>query len=281
MLSQTIGRIGEWVAGSHLLIAIAASAFTGSAYLQLSIPPDYPLIIFIGFATLFTYNLQNLMGRYRSARVKDHFTPWHPFIIYAGLGVAGMSVSLVGMEDRSVVTWFIVPGTLSFLYSTPLFTFRRVRITLREIPWLKIYLILFVWLWVTAFIPYFNVHDGLTPDFILFCMQRAFFVFALLLPFDIRDLNTDYAFQKTIPQRFGVRRSLRLGVVAVALYGMIAGFRWLAGPLEVMTLLGLLLTGLLTSALILKTHEDRSPLYFTFWIDSMLWVQFLLIWLLK
>lgn len=271
------------MADSHLLIAAAASAFTCSAYLQLSIPPDVPLIIFIGFATFSTYNIQNRMGLSRSVGEKNFSTSWRP-LIYAGVGVTGMAACLIRMGNSMILTWFILPGTLSLLYATPMFTFRRVRITLREVPGLKIYLILFVWLWVSAFIPYVSdvsAGTSFTPDFVLFCMQRALFLFALLIPFDIRDLKTDYAFQKTIPQMIGLRRSLWLAAVALSAYGLIAGFRWWDGSIDFSTFAGLILTGIITSALIMRTHEDRSALYFTFLIDSMLWVQFVLIWLLK
>lgn len=280
MLSQAIGRIGKWVSGSHLLIAVAASAFTHSAYLQLSIPPDVPLIVFIGFATLFTYNIQSLMGRYRTAGQTD-FESHRYDLIFTGIGATGMAICLYGITDWKVVNWFVIPALLALLYSTPVFSFRRIRITLREVPYLKIYIILVVWLWVSAIIPYFNNRTGLTPDFILFCVQRVLFLFTLLIPFDIRDLKIDYAFQKTIPQMIGVRRSLWLAVMALIGYGLISMLRWLDGSIDFFMLAALLITGVITSGLIVQVHEHRSPLYFTLLIDSMLWVQPALIWLLR
>lgn len=275
MIHPPIKKGFLWFTESHLMIACCASAFTASAFLQLSLPPDRALIAFIGFATLLMYNIQTLTGRWMVSDRRS-FPPARFHIIPAVIGAAGLLVCLF-LTGEWVLSWFIPPAVLAFLYAVPVFPYHGIRIALRGFPYLKIYLILFVWLWVTAAIPWFHSGAAFTAGFLLFCIQQGLFLFSLIVPFDVRDLKTDYIFQKTIPQMLGVRNSLYLAAGTTLLYGITAWARFSDGLIDPGMFLALILSGVYLFFCILYTRESRSDLFFTLLLDSSLWLQFIFI----
>jgi len=260
------------------LIAVAAAGFLYSAYLQLSLNPDWYLILIVGFATLFMYNQQKLLGMIMF--VKGHSLFSKPVFIQllAGTLLSAMALGISLMfADLEIILWLIIPALFSVLYAAPVFPYRGIKIAIRGYPYVKIYLILFVWMWVTAVMPWGLTGTQFSADFILFFFQRALFLMAILIPFDIRDLQTDFTFQRTIPQMMGVEPSKKLALLMMAGYAIVAISRWHAEGIGSGVLAGLLATGAAGTILIRYTDEQKPGAWFTFLIDSLLWLQPVLI----
>lgn len=268
----------QWLADSHIIISAAAAAFSWSAFEQLGLQPHPYLLALIGFATLATYNLQNLLRRLAPHRPEDLPSAW-THLIPAVIGLTGTIASLLQL-DSGIIPWLTPPAILSVLYAAPVFPYRGLKIALRGVPWIKIYLILFVWLWVTGLLPVVNSGSGMDSDTVLFLLQRGFLVLSLLIPFDIRDLKTDYRFQRTLPQILGIRLSLRVSRVSVVLYMTTVLIRLLNGAIAPAIAVALLVTGILTYTIVSATSEQRSDYFFTIGIDSLLWIQAALIWII-
>ncbi|MEX2602194.1 MAG: hypothetical protein WD355_11125 [Balneolaceae bacterium] len=267
-----IGSIADY----HLLVALSAAAFAYSSTLQLSITPDLALITLIFFATLMTYNVQNLLSRHTHL---ERETGAGLHTAFALAGAAGLLICLVNI-DWALTYWLVPPALFSLLYTAPVVPCRGQRVGLREIPWLKLYLILFVWLWVCVVLPFAANQQSPDTDLFLLLLQQGFFLIALLIPFDIRDLSRDLPFQRTIPQIIGTRWSVRVAVAAVLLYGATAVIRYLNSAIDEEVFAALLLTGIAAGWLVALANESRSGHYYTVWVDSLLWLQLVLILLL-
>jgi len=263
---------------SSLLIAVAAAGFLYSAYLQLSLNPDWYLILIVGFATLFMYNLQKLLGMIMFGKGRSLFSKPVFIQLLAGtlLSAMALGISLI-FADLEIILWLIIPALFSVLYAAPVFPYRGIKIAIRGYPYVKIYLILFVWMWVTAIMPWGTARAELSADFILFISQRALFLMAILIPFDIRDLQADFTFPRTIPQMMGVEPSKKLAMLLITGYAAVAIMRWQAEGIGTGILTGLLATGATGAILIRYTHEQKPDAWFTFLIDSLLWLQPVLI----
>lgn len=273
-----IRKLIDFTTASSLLIAAAASGFLYSAYLQLAIPPDWYLILVIGLATLIMYNLQKLLGMMMFG--KDISLVSRPGFIQliSGLLLSGLALGIsLLFADFEIVLWLIIPAIFSVLYAAPVFPWRGIKIAIRGYPYVKIYLILFVWIWVTAIMPWGLSGAEVSPDFILFCIQRSLFLIAILIPFDIRDLLTDFTFQRTIPQMMGVEPSKKLALLLMAGYAAAAIIRWQAESIGTGILAGLLATGAAGATLIRYSDQHKPDAWFTFLIDSLLWLQPVLI----
>lgn len=156
-------------------------------------------------------------------------------------------------------------------YAIPLFPKKK---RLRDFSYIKIFLIAFSWGWVTVIMPSLELHLFPNVPAIVMFLERCCFVFAIALPFDIRDLAIDKADGvQTFPGKMGVKNAKWLVYAALAL---MLGLGWLNVQLDAYAFsnwLGLCVSGLLTATLIYFAKEERSDYYFTGLIDSMLLLQ--------
>ncbi len=139
------------------------------------------------------------MAQAKSAQKKSR-----PFII---LSVVGFLLSAVWAKKQILLA--LVPvGTFSLLYSMPL-------IKIREVPYLKIFVIAGVWSLSTALLPSIFLNKFSS----LLLLERFLFVFTITMPFDIRDMAVDKKYGlKTIPLLMGKKHSLNLAYFSLGLF---------------------------------------------------------------
>jgi 4-hydroxybenzoate polyprenyltransferase len=117
---------------------------------------------------------------------------------------------LLSMESRILLIFLSI---LSFCYSLPLFTLGEQKFGLRNIPGLKTFLIALVWTMSCVLLPVLEAQDlHLTDiamrDITIMIAKRFLLIFALAIPFDIRDLFSDrQAGLKTIPVAWGEKNA--------------------------------------------------------------------------
>ena len=103
-------------------------------------------------------------------------------------------------------------------------------IPMREISYLKLPLISFVWAIATVLLPlYLNGLEGRVEIIIVLAvvLSRCLYISGLTIPFDVRDLEIDRLDMKTVPQTIGVDSSLcwamiLVGASAILWFGLIA-----------------------------------------------------------
>ncbi len=99
---------------------------------------------------------------------------------------------------------------------------------LREIPFLKIFLISFVWSTATTIIPVIHNESSLfNLSVIATLTERFFFIFAITIPFDIRDMESDLqAGLKTIPLKLDKNKSILISYIALLMFFLISFFHY-------------------------------------------------------
>lgn len=162
---------------------------------------------------------------------------------------------------------------IALAYSLPFLSGRR----LRDLSYLKIFLIAPVWAWLTVVLPASEL--GLHGSSVLFMfVERACFIFALALPFDIRDQALDHSLGvRTLPMALGRRGTRALAVASLVLAAAAAAFNLYGGAYGPATCLALLLTFALTYAIVHLAHPHRPDAYFTGLADGVLLLQPLLV----
>jgi 4-hydroxybenzoate polyprenyltransferase len=268
---------------SNLWIALCAVAMCLQTQLLLFGELRWePLLGFVFFATTLLYVLHRLIslkkvqpfmkkGRFQIiAKFRCHL------LIYAGLAALAGSWFFFQL-DRHLKWALILPCLLSLGYVVPFLGDNK---RLRDLDLLKIFLLAVAWSWITAGLPAASRHWALTAPALLMALERLTFVFALTLPFDIRDLNVDaYTQVKTIPARFGLHKTKILSA-AVLLSSL--GFAWLNYYIDVYDLQVLLtLAASLSLTFLLTFFSDRirHDYYFAGLLDGMMILQFVLVWI--
>jgi len=231
----------------------------------------FDVLLFGGFAftgTMAVYNGQRLF------KVSDVKTPWLNWVqertssirmLTILASVISLVISLLIIYNRDFVRiaiWMSPAVLVSFLY-----IFRLKGKNLRDIPNLKIHLIAFSWVFILILFPFlvrFEVSVDFIRPFIALIIGHYFYVIAVTIPFDIRDLKYDKDNQKTIPQRAGVIGSkfLSIGLLlvsAVFLTGLTpirVDNYWFYAAVLVQVLLAL------------GMNTKRSDFYCAGWIDG-------------
>jgi 4-hydroxybenzoate polyprenyltransferase len=215
---------------SNVLVAVSALALTISTQFQLGINiyfESYHFLIF--FSTLFIYNVHKRIMLLNGIKTtpSENYNEYKPSlkVMHRCLVMALGGIIITLFKTSFNLVFVLIPlGIISLLYSIPLNKGQKTFITLRQIPYLKIFLIAFVWSAVTVFVPVINYKK---PFFSLHVLsiffERMLFVLAITLPFDIRDMDDDKkAGIKTIPLRLGVIKSNYMAVAVLVLFFALA-----------------------------------------------------------
>jgi len=239
------------------------------------------LASFVFFSTLFLYALHRIVG---ISKLHEYFQLERYSVIatfkthiqfYALIGFIGTTISFFYL-NRAVQAALIIPGLLSLGYVVP-FLGRKKR--LRDFNHIKIFLVAIVWAWVSVLLPALHSQEPLTLALGLMILERALFIFAITLPFDIRDLKVDmHSEVKTLPAQMGWIKTkyLAQGLVLLALLLAFANYQ-----LQLYSwpqLLALFIAYLITALLIHRSHPDRHDYFYTGLMDGTMILQFILLW---
>jgi 4-hydroxybenzoate polyprenyltransferase len=208
---------------SNIFLSFGAVLLTVSAQVQLGMKPHWqPYLLLIFFATLIEYNRNRLIklindrGNLDQDRRRWAGKEKKLLSIVMALSIAGFLIAALHTKS-AVLLAFLPLGLLSFFYLFPLS--RHYFFGLREIPYIKIFVIAFVWSATTIFLPVVNSGTAITEKHVvLLFAERFFFIFAISIPFDIRDMQADRdSGLKTIPLIIDKNKALLLSYLSLSI----------------------------------------------------------------
>ena len=208
------------------------------------------------FGTLAIYNF----SRIRSIQDLFLFQSEHKsqiILIFIGLIGTLICVVLRGFEIKTFL-YLGVLGFVSFCYSLPF-----SGLGLRTIPFLKLFLIAFVWAGSSIGL-LLVVHDDLFAYKFLF-ISVFLFVVGITIPFDIRDSNSDERQLKTIPQVIGVNYAKTLSILSLVSSSILF---WLEFGEWNILVKSWMITILISIVFVIISSEKRNDFYYSFWIES-------------
>lgn len=192
---------------SNIYISLAAVLLAVQSQIQLGLKPGWhPYLFILFFATLFEYNLHRLitiltnkeaLNSEKHQWVKQNLGG---FYLLVAISITGFLVAVI-LAQRDVLLALSPVALITLFYSVPVLGFNHRVFRLREIPYLKIFLIAFVWSYSTIILPVIKAHMKVSLDGVGWMMiERFLFIFAITLPFDLRDKDADIQEGlKTIP----------------------------------------------------------------------------------
>jgi 4-hydroxybenzoate polyprenyltransferase len=100
-------------------------------------------------------------------------------------------------------------------------------------------------------------------------LSRFLFIFAICIPFDIRDVKYDNIKLKTIPIVFGVSRSKLISFISLLFVIIISTFQYWNNKLSIGFFVAISLSCIVSSIFIEKSNGKKSDFYFSFWVESL------------
>lgn len=241
-----------------------------------------PFVGLVGFSTLMIYAIHRYIGL---KKVRIFTDTGRYFIIekfkkhilfYAAIGGIGAIIFFFFLDLRIQLA-LVLPGLISLGYVIPIL---RGKKRLRDLNQLKIYLIAVVWAWITVILPILDAGklgiDNWTT--LLLFLERMLFVFAITLPFDIRDLKVDgHTGVETIPSQLGIRKTKKLASIVLLTVCVLAWANFFLENYTCPVFVAMVISCGTTNLLIQKCDTIRNDYYFTGLIDGTMIFQFLLI----
>ena len=242
---------------------------------------SYNLLWFVFFATLLMYAYARWFDSpAREEETVSKISLWtekNRFLYWAS-GIIGLLGTLwFGLKLSSETwPWLAVCGGISALY--PLQFFNPGGEALRNIAGLKLFIISAVWAMVTTVLPAAQVGEPIDFEVAVLTLQRFFFIMAITIPFDIRDLRIDSPRINTLPYIFGVKRARTIALMSLLIAEAGALGLYFGGLFSIGELIGQILAFEITSLLIYRSTPKKTDLYFSFGIEATSIILFLGVW---
>lgn len=278
---HTIRDAFRFLVFSNYWITLAAISYAALTVYQLNLEVTSLFFWFVGSCTLCSYCLQRYVQLgYRKKKLSSRQNWLEGNRLHLGLtilasGFLAMITGLTLLTPMQVVSCvpFVV---ISFVYSIRVFGKKNAKGGLRDVPGIKIFAVAVSWVFLCGILPIWI--DGLSNfsviEIVLVTAEKFFFIFAITIPFDIRDLQFDDLSKRTIPQIIGIEKSIYLAIVLLCVG---AFFGWVSTRYSAEAFTGLLMSYVLTIMVLAFVKKETKELYFSGLIDGTILLQTILV----
>jgi len=262
-----------WIAGS----AAALCVYTQYVLCDLFVLDHRALFLFTTCTWLYSLHRYIGLQKVKAINKEDRFFKikqlQRTIFIIGGISFIISSILIFYLTWLEIFV-LILPGILSMLYVLPIF---KGGTRLRDMDYIKVYTIALVWGGLSVL---FGAAGpaGCFQSSILFTIfiERCLFIFAITLPFDIRDLKIDKLINvKTIPAKIGIPKTKVLCFLLLTICSLLLTGLYFYGLLP-LNILGIhLLTNILTILIILLAIHKKHDWYYTGLLDGTMYFPLL------
>lgn len=255
---------------SNFHIAISALLFVNCAFLVIGQDANPAYLLFVFAGTLAVYSLHRIIGH---SRIAEPYQFVRHKIFTNSLSMSAYLLGLVcfiGLFafwrlSHQYKIGLIVPIFISILYVIPFLRRRR----LRDFNYIKIFCICIVWAWLFT-LP-IVISDAKHPD--LIWLEKAFFILALTIPFDLRDSDADRSQNlRTIANTLGIGKSIILALILMLLSLLLATYLNILGIYGADYFKAIVLSYVISFGFV-ACSKGRGEFYHLFYLDGMIGLQ--------
>jgi 4-hydroxybenzoate polyprenyltransferase len=194
------------------------------------------------------------------------------------IAMAGILISAFFCTVKEII--ILIPlGLVSVLYTGAIISRNKMVLKLREVPFLKIFLIAFVWSCATVLLPAINLGQPiLSQEVLTLLLRRMLFIFAITVPFDIRDLKADASARiKTLPTVFGLDTARSMAIAAMLIFAALVIYQYFISEQNILLCVAFLISAVVSIWLIKKPAGENKRWHYYIGLDGMMLLQFLLV----
>jgi 4-hydroxybenzoate polyprenyltransferase len=282
--------IRTFVFGNIFVAFCAYFITTQELFFDAKISLVNPAALLVFFSTLLIYNYRKLLfGRQELSPPFTERSQWivsnrSLLAIICLCSVFGILISCFSLKGSTFL--FLIPFFfVSVLYATPLSTQLNSTKRLRHLPFVKIFLVAGVWSAVTVLFPAleYEIESIVSPSLLFTFSTRFLFLFAITLPFDLRDMEADRQNNiKTFPLVLGEKKTIQLAIVCLLLFCLC----YLLGAfvfkqINPFKACAYCISGLIAIGFVSQSEKQKSEYFVSFWIEGLMLVQFILLFIFK
>ncbi|RRQ49349.1 hypothetical protein DZC72_01615 [Maribacter algicola] len=253
-------RLFDFYINASIHVSLSVFALTHVTIKTFDFQKDEHLAWFLFFGTIACYNFIKY-----GVEAKKYIIVASPY--QKNIQIVSFLAALIGCYHAYFLTSDIWLGIfilifLTGIYALPVLPNAR---NLRNLGGLKIFMVALVWAGATVVLPALGSFKSISWDIWVETIQRFFFVLALLVPFEIRDLAYDDPGLRTLPQRFGVLWTKKIGVIFVLLFYVLTFLKDDVQEVEIIVKTVLFL-GL--AVLMFSFGKDQRKYFASFWVEG-------------
>jgi 4-hydroxybenzoate polyprenyltransferase len=185
---------------------------------------------------------------------------------------------------KDTLIFLLIPGLFALGYAVPVKIPGVKTIRLRELPFVKIFLVAWVWGTFTVGLPIVQqsgISELLKAENFLLFLSRSVFIFAITIPFDIRDLAYDSDKSVlTIPSRFGVEKAKYFALMLLVCFVQISFLRFQFAFCSIAETIAMTLSAIITALLIAMINDKRKEIFYSGLMEGTMLLQWALVMLL-
>lgn len=271
---------------SNIYVAIPVVCLICQTMVQFNLEIEPVFLLFIYSATLFSYcfhrvfpfkHNKSLPLSKRHIWIEDNKLSFTIIMLFS---LAGCSALFFILRENAF--YLLLPaGFITFFYTVPLFRIGGKWKRLRDIPFLKIFIISLTATYISLLLPILYKNPAvniINSDIWMAASERFFFLFAITIPFDIRDIKHDKETGlRTIPLFLGVSRSIRLAYFCIFIFLLISVVHYGFFQDKFYFLIAMIASGVFTVICISRISPDKSEYFFSLLIEGTMIFQFLMV----
>jgi len=150
---------------------------------------------------------------------------------------------------------------MTLFYVVPILKVGNYEISFRNFPGVKIFSIAIAWAGVTVLFPLYEQGVRFDNTIYIEFFQRILILIVIIIPFDIRDVDSDSINLKTLPIVFGVEKSKWLGTGLLVLFVILSFFK---NDIKIVTFSIAIIAGLY----LWFSSSKKSRFYTSFWVEA-------------
>jgi 4-hydroxybenzoate polyprenyltransferase len=274
-------KIFDFFVFTSLFIAVCAVLMVYQTSYLFGIPLSIKLAGFVFFGSVCSYNFHWYLTppNVSQPSVKTKWNINYKYVHLALFVVALIAAAIFTFMLIQHWIWLGVTAFLTFMYSAPKLSF-PLFINIRKIAIGKTIFLAFAWAHITAFLPLIISLKQLQPQHIWFVVNRFFYIYAICIIFDRRDVVEDrkagikslitYLDDKGIDRLFWCSMSIFLiSTIVLGKYFSVA------------TIIALLIPGIILGFLYYPSKKSSSDYLYYFILDGMMMLSAPLLLLFK
>ena len=218
------------------------------------------VILFLFASTFISYNFHRIIivnNNHKHKRRKWVLENYNYLRLVSVFSILIMIVVFFKFQRITQVLVLII-SLISFLY--PFF--------LRKIPYIKIFVIAFVWAFCTNILTFVENSIVIDRQIFISFFKTFLFVIAITIPFDIRDIRFDDLKMKTLPIVFGSVKSKKIAITLLCLCLLISVFEYLVFDFKIYLFISFFSSYIYSQYLIRFSSEQKEDWYFSFFVES-------------
>jgi 4-hydroxybenzoate polyprenyltransferase len=272
-------RFKAFIEQSHLFIALCASLLAVQSFLISQSEIVWLQVLLVFFSTLTVYNFSvlslnlSITGNDRPSRIS--FTGERLNLTLISISVPAILLLLPSCNFQQAFIFLLV-SLMALLYMMPV-TINRQQLPAVRRHWLvKNILLALIWAVATVIIPLSgNSAIGWETETGWMLVRNFFFIYALTVIYDLRDLNTDSREgMKTLAMVAGKQGARIIALLALIIVVVLAfadestgsGIRW-----------SLTLSSLAAALVVIMSGPPRERSFYTWAVDGMMALQAILV----